>query len=87
MPKCRKKPIVVDFVEWDGDPTTANTFIGERFGVDWWYASREDSSIVIPTLEGNHVGNLGDMIIKGVKGEFYPIKRDIFKETYDVVDG
>lgn len=37
----------------------------------------------IPTLEGDHIANIGDWIIKGVKGEFYPCKPDIFAATYD----
>ena len=42
----------------------------------------------IPTLEGDHIALEGDFIIEGVKGEFYPCKPDIFKETYDLyVDG
>ena len=40
----------------------------------------------IDTLEGGHVVCIGDWIIKGVKGEFYPIKDEIFRETYAVVD-
>lgn len=43
-------------------------------------------SIEIRTLEGNHLCNIGDYIIKGVQGEFYPCKPDIFEETYEVVD-
>lgn len=41
--------------------------------------------IMIPTLEGNMRANFGDFIIKGVKGEFYPCKPDIFAATYDEV--
>lgn len=39
---------------------------------------------IIPTLEGNHIALEGDFIIEGVKGEFYPCKSNIFKETYDL---
>ena len=43
---------------------------------------------IIPTLEGDHTALEGDFIIEGVKGEFYPCKPDIFKETYDLhIDG
>jgi len=42
--------------------------------------------ITIETLEGNMVGNVGDWLITGVKGEQYPCKDDIFKETYEKVD-
>jgi hypothetical protein len=42
--------------------------------------------LTIPTLEGNHIAKHGDWIIKGIKGEFYPCKPDIFEMTYDRVD-
>jgi len=41
--------------------------------------------IVIETLEGNHFASVGDWIIKGVKGECYPCKPDIFELTYEIV--
>lgn len=41
--------------------------------------------LVIATLEGRMIANLGDYIIKGVRGEFYPCKPDIFEATYDTV--
>lgn len=78
--------MVIEAVQWDGISTTANSFIGEAFGVDWDYESKESSAIIIPTLEGRMKGEVGDWIIKGVKGEFYPIKDTIFKETYEKVD-
>ena len=45
--------------------------------------SPTESTCVIPTLEGEHIANKGDYIIKGVKGEFYPCKPDIFHKTYE----
>lgn len=42
--------------------------------------------VIVKTLEGDHLGRLGDMIIQGVKGEFYPCKPDIFDATYDRVE-
>lgn len=44
-----------------------------------------DGRIIISTLEGPHWANLGDWIIRGVKGEFYPCKPEIFEATYEVV--
>ena len=41
--------------------------------------------LTIKTLEGEHKASIGDFIIKGVKGEFYPCKPDIFYETYEIV--
>ena len=83
MAKYRKKPVVIEAVLWDGNSGTANTFIGESFGVDWEYESAASSNIAIPTLEGRMIGKVGDYIIKGVKGEFYPCKPDIFEDTYE----
>ena len=42
--------------------------------------------IIIVTLEGNHICSLHDYIIKGVNGELYPCKPDIFEKTYDIVE-
>jgi hypothetical protein len=84
--KFRKKPVVIKAVQWDGSSHTANTFIGEDYGKDWSYAGQGDSAIIIPTLEGVHRGELGDWIIRGVKGEFYFCKPDIFEATYEKVE-
>jgi len=43
--------------------------------------------LTIPTLEGDHLAKHGDWIIKGIAGEFYPCKPDIFEQTYDVISG
>ena len=90
--KFRKKPVVIEAVKWDGDAHTANVFIGESFGLnpdypgewDWTY-DWDGEGLIIPTLEGKHRANLGDWIIKGIKGEFYPCKPDIFEATYEPV--
>jgi hypothetical protein len=47
---------------------------------------RAVTGIIVPTLEGQHEAAFGDWIIKGVKGEFYPCKPDIFTATYDAAD-
>lgn len=82
--KYRKNPVVIEAVRWDGSASTANAFIGEAFGTDWKY-EEGSNRIIIPTLEGDHTGDVGDFIIKGVNGEFYPCKPDIFAKTYDPV--
>lgn len=83
MAKYRKKPVVIEAVQWDGLASTANDFIGDGYGTDWEYESQPSGNIIIPTLEGNHLCRVGDWIIKGVKGEFYPCKPDIFQATYE----
>ena len=84
--KYRKKPVVIEAVLWDGSSGMANSFIGENYEKDWWYEKKGSSNIVIPTLEGNHLARVGDWIIKGIAGEFYPCKPDIFDKTYEKVD-
>ena len=83
--KYRKKPIVVDAVQWTG----ANHLITETFMKDsgaWLdYSEKALGVIKISTLEGVMDGNVGDYIIKGIKGEFYPCKEDIFLATYELI--
>lgn len=92
MAKFRKKPVVIEAVQWDGREETARAFIGGEYGTTWWFEipigerpPESTSRIIIATLEGSHIGDVGDWIIKGVKDEFYPIKDDIFKATYEEV--
>jgi hypothetical protein len=79
--KFRKKPVVIEAVQWDG---TNVAEIREHFGafLGWTFGAQE--GIKIETLEGVHFASKGDYVIKGVKGEFYPCKPDIFQMTYDL---
>ena len=77
MPQFRKKPVVIEAREWTGaNAVGLLDWIGES-------ASQEGQTLLIHTLEGIHEASLGDMIIRGVKGEFYPCKPDIFAATYE----
>lgn len=79
MPMFRKKPVVIEAVLWDGDNVKAVMDF-----MEWRNASHDDvEGLNIRTLEGMHHASVGDWIIKGVKGEFYPCKPDIFAATYD----
>jgi len=49
------------------------------------YANPDKPVLIIPTLEGELTASVGDYIIKGVKGEFYPCKPEIFEQTYEIV--
>ena len=54
---------------------------------DWCSGFLEDKlTLVIPTLEGKMTARVGDWIIKGVRGEFYPCREDIFNETYEEIE-
>lgn len=85
--KFRKKPVVIEAILWDGSGSTYERII-EELDPEKKYVLPllRDGKIHIHTLEGDHEGNIGDMIIKGVKGELYPCKPDIFEMTYEKVD-
>lgn len=80
--KFRKKPVVIDAVKWNGHAEDALKL--EDMG--WTGPMMINGAIgelEIPTLEGIMLAVPGDWIIKGVKGEFYPCKPDIFEMTYE----
>ena len=84
MAKFRKKPVVIDAVRWAGN----NALEVEAFLAIGPYAAAgyvKGGYVDIGTLEGLMVASIGDWIIKGVKGEFYPCKPDIFAATYEPV--
>ncbi len=85
--KFRKKPVVIEAIQFTGPESFArmmNAWMGPFDSVVDGEGDKEN--FFIETLEGNHCANIGDWIIKGVKGEFYPCKPDIFEMTYDRVD-
>lgn len=91
--KYRKKPVIVDAIQWTGyNPTEIKMFIGnagEVFIHDAaWVAgvAHPCVEITIYTLEGNMKASVGDYIIKGVCGELYPCKPEIFEQTYEPVE-
>jgi hypothetical protein len=82
----RKKPVVIEayrFVEGTGRDIAA--WCGGKYKQDVKPSDPTDvwSGILIPTLEGTMTASVGDWIIKGVQGEFYPCKPDIFDATYE----
>lgn len=81
MPQYRKKPVVIDAIQWTGDNIEeVAKFLGNRnFSWDKLHG------LQIHTLEGTHRATISDQIIKGVQGEFYPCKLDIFESTYEAV--
>lgn len=74
-----KKPVKVQAVQWTGDNYEELVdFVGH---IRFTYSLDKDSVIIV-TLEGDHYARKGDWIIRGVNGEFYPCKPDIFEKTY-----
>ncbi len=89
MSQFRKKPVVIDAVEFDGTPAGA-IIVFEAFDIPGAkfqpkLDNLEAGALLIPTLEGEMLATAGDYVIRGVKGEFYPCKPDIFRLTYEPV--
>ena len=85
MPKFVKKPVVIEACQFDGaNITEVENFVGKKLPTV--ISSNEDTQLVIPTLEGDMKASKGDYVIKGVNGEFYPCKPDIFEKTYELVE-
>jgi len=82
MPRYRKKPIIIEARLWDGSLACADEIVQWSNGI---VKKGPTNSLLIQTLEGEMRADVGDWIIKGVKGEFYPCKPDIFKATYEAV--
>ena len=74
-----KKPVKVQAVQWTGDNYEE---IANFVGHSSFRHSFEKDSVIIETLEGSHYARKGDWIIRGINGEFYPCKPDIFEKTY-----
>ena len=83
--KYVKKPVVVEAIEWTGkNIKDIYSFVGvENFSFNAKAVDQEIGDLHIKTLEGHMYASEGDFIIKGIKGEFYPCKPDIFHSTYD----
>jgi len=97
--KFRKKPVIIDAIKFTGEKSNVKEileFMGQKVDTsccdlasqrfDEYCDEIKKNGIVIHTLEGDMTANLGDYIIKGVNGEFYPCKPDIFEKTYDKVE-
>jgi len=82
--KYRKKPVAIEAVQWHGDDRNEEELLHHLDGCTGWHMN--DEGIAIPTLEGEMTASPGDWIIKGVQGEFYPCKPDIFEATYEPAD-
>ena len=87
--KYRKKPVVIDAEFFDGTPAGALRVFDEFDIPGAKFVPNPGllmGTLLIPTLEGDITASGGDAIIKGVQGEFYPCKPDIFEQTYEPVD-
>lgn len=98
MPKYRKKPVVVEAFQYDGEFRDCD---GKYCVPEWAEKALEDGTmyyifprtslkvapeLYIKTLKGTYHVSIGDFIIRGVHGELYPCKPDIFAKTYELVE-
>ncbi len=84
--KYRKKPVVIESIQWEGTAISLNAIMDTFKDIKWTPGEMGSYSFNIETLEGPHIVSKGDFIIKGVKGEYYPCKPDIFEMTYEKVE-
>lgn len=83
--KYRKKPVVIEAAQFDGSERSIVEILALQS--DKTKVLREDAGdLMIPTLEGLMRASVGDYVIRGVQGELYPCKPDIFEQTYDLVE-
>ena len=82
MKQYKKKPVVIEAIQWTGDNAEEIIAYGNNSITRSVF---DEESLWIGTLEGVMVASKGDFIIKGVRGEFYPCKPDIFWQTYEEV--
>ena len=81
--KYRKKPVEIEALKWTGENLIEIIdFIRNSNGFKY---DNKKGTLIIATLEGEHIASIGDFIIRGVKGEFYPCKPDIFEMTYEKI--
>lgn len=80
--KVRKKPIVVESIQWNGD----NFDELEKWCPYGLSLFSKNMQLYVRTLEGELTANIGDYILKGVDGELYPVNKEIFEKTYDVLE-
>lgn len=91
MSKYRKKPVVIEAIKWNGNNyEDIQKFSDNKVRYYEWFQHNESGvnkdMLSIFTLEGKMEALIGDFIIKGVKGEFYPCKPDIFELTYELIN-
>lgn len=81
--KYRKKPVVIEAVRWTGGNDSLQAISALGGGT---LELADGRGLEILTLEGTMTARIGDWIIRGIKGELYPCKPDIFAATYDPVE-
>lgn len=86
--KYRKKPVVIEAIQWDGTHEQAGEVIAFADGAVFVRTdlNHKRQYLWIDTLEGQLKVSPGDFVIRGLRGEYYPCKPDIFEATYEQVE-
>jgi hypothetical protein len=85
MAQYRKKPVVIEAIQLEDLEVYTLMSIQHLVGLGKDIFEVKGDGLIIKTLEGDMKASIGDWIIKGVQGEFYPCKPDIFEKTYELV--
>jgi len=85
MAQYRKKPVVIEAIQLEDLEVYTLMSIQHLVGLGKDIFEVKGDGLIIKTLEGDMRASIGDWIIKGVQGEFYPCKPDIFEKTYEKV--
>lgn len=83
MPRFRKRPVVIEAEHFDSDPHGVNGIYRLSLPFQLALSLNGVGNVVVKTLEGEMQVSQNDWIIRGVNGEFYPCKPDIFEKTYE----
>lgn len=79
--KFVRKPAEVEAVQWDGCANTANTFVGDRYGIDWEYRAENSAQLSLPVMGGFVFAEVGDWIVKS-NGKVWVVEHDEFSNLY-----
>ena len=78
--RYKTKPCEIEAIQWTGyNEKQVCDFVKDKHFVSW------DGDLMIETLEGEMRASIGDYIIKGLRGEFYPCKPDVFIKKYELI--
>ena len=85
--KARKKPVEIEYIQYKGTKESKQEIFDWTKGKahDFYDEVNFDILLGIDTLEGTLVVSKNDYVVKGVNGEFYPVKPDVFQTTYDII--
>ena len=83
--RYRTKPCEIEAIEWNGSNfEEVSNFASGKVHMELLFSTK-DYGLVVDTLEGYMIASIGDFIIKGLRGEFYPCKPDVFHKKYEEV--